>query len=236
MSLLVLQSVTKRYSTGRREEVALSDVSLDVDAGELVAVWGMRRSGRTTLLRVAAGMEPPDEGVVCFAGRQLGRDRSGRLGSEIGYYNVNFVAAQGGAVVDHVAVGLLAHGIPRDRALAQADRALERVGASACADMDPRSLDPTEAARVGIARALVGSPRLLLLDDPANGVDVLHRDALLALVRSIADDGVAVLMTVGELPTVADRVLSMDAGRIRGDVAPQHAPVVPLRPRADRYG
>lgn len=232
----MLQSVTKRYSTGRREEIALRDVSLDVGAGELVAVWGMRRSGRTTLLRVASGMEAPDEGAVCFAGKDLTRDRAELLGTEIGYYNVNFVAAQGGAVVDHVAVGLLARGIPRDRARAQADSALERVGARACADMDPRSLDPVEAARVGIARALVGSPRLLMLDDPTNGVDLLHRDAILALVRSIADEGVAVLMTVGEATTIADRVLSIDAGRVRGDVLPQQAPIVPLRPRANRSG
>lgn len=236
MSLLVLQSVTKRYSTGRREELALRDVSLDIDAGELVAVWGMRRSGKTTLLRVASGMEAPDEGAVCFGGQDLSRDRSGLLGSEIGYYNVNFVAAQGGAVVDHVAIGLLARGIPRARARAQADATLERVGAAACADMDPRSLDPAEAARVAIARALVGSPRLLLLDDPTNGVDVLHRDAILDLIRSIADEGVAVLMTVGEATTVADRVLSIDAGRVRGDVAPEQAPIVPLRPRANRSG
>ncbi|MEX1142649.1 MAG: ATP-binding cassette domain-containing protein [Thermoleophilaceae bacterium] len=234
MSLLVLQSVSKRYSTGRREHIALDDVSLDVEAGELVAVWGMRRSGRTTLLRVAAGMEPPDRGAVCFDGRDLTRDRTGLLGREIGYYNVNFVASQGGTVVDHVAVGLLAHGLGRDRARARADETLDRVGASNCADIDPRSLDPTELARVGIARTLVSEPRLVLLDDPINGIDPLHRDPILTLIRSIADDGVAVLMTVSDVIAVADRLLSIDGGRVRGDVVPASAPVVQLRPSASK--
>jgi ABC-type multidrug transport system ATPase subunit len=237
MSLLVLQSVTKRYSNGRREYVALRDVSLDVGPGELVAVWGLRRSGRTTLLRVAAGMESPDEGTARFEGSDLTRDRDSLLGSRIGYCNVSFMAAQGGAVVDHVAVGLLAHRVPRARARARAYAALERVGASASADLDPRLLDPAELTRVGMARALVTEPRLLLLDDPTNGVDLLSRDPLLGLVRSIADDGIAVLMTVSDVITIADRLLSLDDGELRGDVAPEPAQVVRLRPaRAEPSG
>lgn len=231
MSLLVLQSVGKRYTDGRREHVALRDVSLDIEAGELVAVWGMRKSGRTTLLRVAAGLEPPDHGAVCFDGHDLTSDRTGLLGSEIGYYNVNFVASQGGTVVDHVAVGLLACSLSRDRARACADEMLARVGASSCADADPRSLDPTELARVAIARALICQPRLLLLDDPTNGVDVLQRDPILDLIRAIAQEGTAVLMTVSEATTIADRALSIHNGELHGDVAPEPAAVVPLHPR-----
>lgn len=229
MSLLVLQSVTKRYPAGRRERTALKNVSLDLEAGEFVVVWGLRRSGRTTLLRVASGMEPPDSGTVVFNGEDVARTRRPLLGSDIGYYSINFIAAQGGTVVDHVAVGLLARGIPQAQARVRADAALTRVGAAGCADADPSSLDPNELARVGIARALVGRPRLLLLDDPANGVDLLHRDPLLNLIRSLADEGTAVLMTVGEAVTSADRVLSIDAGELRGEVVPDQAPVLPLR-------
>lgn len=235
MSLLVLDSVTKRYTSTRRERIALRDVSLDVAPGEMVAVWGIRRSGKTTLLRVAAGMEAPDEGAVRFDGRDLRESGPGLLGTQIGYCNVNFMAAQGGTVVDHVAVGLLASGVARDRARARADAALARVDASACADLDPRLLDPGELTRIGIARALVAEPRLLLFDEPTSGIDLLQRDPLLELIRSLADGGIAVLMAVGEAITVADRVLSIDDGELRGDVAPQQASVVPLRrSRAER--
>lgn len=230
MSLLVMHDVTKRYATGRREYVALRSVSLDIDAGELVAVWGLRRSGRTTLLRVAAGIEAADEGVVSFEGRNLARERAAMLGSRIGYANAHFMSAQGGTVVDHVAVGLLASGIPIERARARAYKALERVDASSCAELNPRLLDPAETARVAVARALVTNPRLLLVDDPINGVDLLQRDSILELIRSVADEGVAVLMTVGDVVTMADRMLSIDEGELRGDVAPEQARVVPLRP------
>jgi ABC-type multidrug transport system ATPase subunit len=234
MSLLTLENVTKRFSTGRREHVALRDVSLDIEPGELVGVWGLRRSGRTTLLRVAAGIEAPDEGVVAFAGQDLARDRSGVLGNEIGYTNVQFMPSHGGTVVDHVAVGLLASGIPLDRARGHAYQALARVGAGDCADLDPRLLDPAETARVGLARAIVTKPRLLLVDDPTNGVDLLQRDPILALIRSFADDGVAVVLTVGDIVTIADRMLSIDEGELRGDVAPEPALVVPLRAAVGR--
>lgn len=227
MSLLTLENVTKRFSTGRREHVALRNVSLDVEPREVVAVWGLRRSGRTTLLRVAAGVEAPDEGVVKFDGEDIS-SRSAVLGSQVGYVNVQFMQSQGGTVVDQVAVGLLANGIPLDRARAHAYKILARVDAGDCADLDPRLLDPAETARVGLARALVTNPRLLLVDDPTNGVDLMQRDPILSLIRAVADEGVAVLMTVGDVVTIADRMLSIDDGELRGDTAPEHASVVPL--------
>jgi ABC-type multidrug transport system ATPase subunit len=229
MSLLVLEHVTKRFTSGQRETLALHDVSLDIAAGECVAVYGLRRSGRSTLLRVAAGMLPPDEGAVRFRGDDLARGHAGALGTEIGYCNPGFNPAQGGSVADHVAVALLARGVGRLPARARADAALARTGVTVCANLDPRELHPEELVRAGIARALVTEPRLLLLDEPTNGVDALERDAILELVRSIADDGAAVLMTVGEPVAGADRVLAIDGGELRGQVVPEPAPVVPLR-------
>jgi ABC-type multidrug transport system ATPase subunit len=235
MALLVLQNVTKRYPSARRPRVALNDVSLDVASGELVAVWGVRRSGRTTLLRVAAGMDRPDEGVVLFADRDFNKNCDETLGREIGYCNTIFMDSHGGCVLDQVAVGPLATGLPRNRARARAEGALARVGAAALADECPRWLDPADAIRVGIARALVNEPRLLLLDEPTNGVDLLQRDAIMQLIRSIANEGIAVLMTVGEAVVLADRVLSIDQGELRGDATPEPAPVVPLRkPQKER--
>ena len=234
MTLLSLDHVTKRYTTHRREQVALRDVSLEIDYGELVSVWGMRRSGRTTLLRIAAGIEAPDEGTVCFGGRDIGTGGS-QLGTQIGYTNLNFMATQGSSVVEHIAVSLLARGTPLDRARTRAREMLDRVGAAACADLDAKILDPAEQVRVALARALASEPRLLLVDDPTNGVDVLQRDPLLALIRSIADAGTAVLLTVGEVVTIADRALSIDEGELHGEAVPEGAHVLPLRPAQGQF-
>jgi ABC-type multidrug transport system ATPase subunit len=230
MSLLELVHATKRFASGQRETIALRDVSLELDAGECLAVYGLRRSGRTTLLRVAAGILPLDAGEVRFEGRPLAQ-RSRSLGVEIGYCSASFDPAHGGTVAEHVAVALLARGIGRLRARARADAVLARVGAGACANFDPRELHAEELVRAGIARALVTEPRLLLLDEPTNGVDVLERDGLLELLRAIADEGIAVLMAVGEPVAGADRVLTLDGGRLRGHALPEPARVVPLHRR-----
>lgn len=231
MSLLELREVTKRYALGRLERVALRSVSLDVHPGELVAIWGLRRSGRSTLLRIAAGIEPPDEGTVRFDGRDLNARGARSLGGAIGFCSTGFNPAHGSTVLDHVAIGRLAHGAGRNASRAAASRVLERVGAGHCMGFDPRELDPAEAVRVGIARALVTEPHLLLLDEPTGGVDLLARDPLLQLLRSLADDGLAVLTTVGEAVGGTDRMLAIGDGQLRGEAIPANAPVVPLRPR-----
>jgi putative ABC transport system ATP-binding protein len=232
MSLLVLDRVSKRYASGRRQQMVLRQVSLDVAPGELVGIWGRRRSGRTTLLRVAAGIERPDEGVVRFDGIDLARDRGRILGSQLAYCHMRFGTGRGQDVAEHVAVALLASGISPSRARARAEAVLERAGAASCSALEPRELDATEAVRASIARGLVVEPRMLLIDEPTNGVDLRQRDSILELLRGIADEGVAVVVTAGEMTalTGSDRVLSISDGELRGDAVPTPASVVPLRP------
>jgi len=222
MSLLRLEHVSKRYRSGRREVVALDDVSLEVAAGELVAVWGMPRSGRTTLLRIAAGLERPDGGAVRFGGGVLGiGGQDGGLAAGIGFVQIGLAITGGESILDHVAMPLLARGTAPEHARAAALEQLERVGAAACAPLQLRELEPTERVRVAIAQALVGEPRLLLVDDPTRHVDLLEREAVLLLVRSIADGSVAVLMTTGEAMGVSgvDRALTISGGVLRAEAA-----------------
>jgi ABC-type multidrug transport system ATPase subunit len=230
VSLLALEHVTKRFTSGQRETLALRDVSLELRAGDWVAVSGLRRSGRTTLLRVAAGILPPDEGVVRFEGHDLARRAGQALGIEIGYCSPLFDPAHGGTVSDHVAVGLLARGAGRPRARAQAEDALERVGASDCAHLDPRDLCLEELVRAGIARALATAPRLLLLDEPTSGVEVRERDGVVDLLQGLADRGTAILMTVAEPLAGPGRMLALHGGQLR-EHAPDPEGVVALRTR-----
>jgi putative ABC transport system ATP-binding protein len=234
MSLLVLEEVTRRVRRGAHERTVLRDVSLRLDGGELLAVWGVRRSGRSTLLRVAAGIEPPDAGVVRFAGRPLRARSSDALGSGIGYCQRSRRGGETQEVLDELMLGQLAHGITRPAARARAQTALERTGAGQCAARRMRELDDAEALRVAIARALSLSPLLLVIDEPTKGVDLLERDAILGLLRSLADEGMGVLISAGEATALsgADRALSLADGELRGSVAPELAPVLPLRRQA----
>lgn len=234
MTLLTLEHVNRRHRQGSCERVVLSDVSLDLDAGELVAILGARRSGRSTLLRVAAGIEPPDSGRVSFAGHDLTRSDGYALGGGIGYCRRTPGDTGARDVLDELIVAQLARGTPRSPARAQAFAALQRVGAAECAPNMLRELDSAEMLRITIARSLVLGPSLLVLDEPTAGIDLLERDRILALLRSLADDGIAVLISTGEATALsgADRALSLYDGELRGSVAPELATVVPLHRRA----
>lgn len=221
MSLLTLEHVHKTYRRGSRTVTALDDVSLRVEPGEHVAVWGDRRSGRTTLLRIAAGLEAPDRGMVSFAGNTAG----GR-----GWVQASPLATRQ-AIVDYVGLPLLARGIGAAEARERARQQLAKVGASACAGMRAGELEAADLLRVGLAQALVTGPQLIIVDEPTRDVDVLEREPVMDLLRRVADDGAAVLTTTGEAIGVAgvDRVLTIADGKVRADVARQPATVIPLR-------
>ncbi|HEV2973482.1 MAG TPA: ATP-binding cassette domain-containing protein [Solirubrobacteraceae bacterium] len=231
MSLLSLQGVNKRYTDGPRERVVLRDASLDVEAGELVVVWGLRRSGRSTLLRVASGIEAPDSGLVLFDGRDLAEDGEDVLGGGIGYCRKTLRSNEGATALDEIMVGLLARGVAPAAARSRARSALERTGAEHCDGARLGHLDSAEAVRVALARTLALRPRLLVIDEPVNGIDLMERDGILLLLRSLADQGMAVLASAGE-PTAltgADRAVSLGAGELRAGPQPELAPVVALR-------
>jgi putative ABC transport system ATP-binding protein len=231
MSLLELQEVSKRQRRGRRELVVLRDVSLALETGELAVVLGQRRSGRSTLLRIAAGLERPDTGVVRVRGEDLARSREGLLGDEIGYCQHPPISLQGECAREEVAAGLLARGVGQARARACATAALHRTGAEDCAGFQVAELDCGESLRVALARALVLEPSLVILDEPTKGVELKARDGILRLLRTIADDGIAVLACTGDSTGLsgADRTLVLDDGELRGAITPPLAPVVPLR-------
>ncbi len=224
----MLDHVARGRHDGARERAVLRDVCLELDTGELVAVWGLRRCGRSTLLRVAAGIEPADCGQVLFAGRPLAGARLA-LGGGIGYCARASLDAP--SVLDELLLGQLARGVRGQLARARAYSALARVGAADCAARGPHELDGAEQLRVALARALALDPSLLVVDDPVRGVDLLARAAILALLRSLADEGIAVLIGTDEATALAgaDRALALSDGVLRGASAPELAEVLPLR-------
>src|SRR5580704_6334486 len=196
MTLLELEHISKRLHHGSR--VVLEDLSLVLDVGEMVAVWGERRSGRSTLLRVCAGIERPDAGIVRFAGRDLADRGAQGLGGGISYCHWNFPAVGEQTVLDLLLAAQYARRVPRSVALRCSGEVLHRVGAEPYAALRPEELDTGEAVRVAIARALTSEPRLLVIDEPTLGVELSERDRILQLLRSLADEGIAVLTSTAE--------------------------------------
>jgi ABC-type multidrug transport system ATPase subunit len=230
MSLLALEHVAKRYGNGAGGHVAIRDVSFEIEPRELVAVWGRRRSGRSTLLRVAAGIERPDAGAVHLEGQDI--YRRGAAGLEtIAFCRTTFAPAEGELIIDQLVLGQLSRGVGAPAAREHAREALRRVDAEHLIAVRPGDLDPAERVRVALARAVVRRPRLLVVDEPTIGVDLLARDGILSLLRSLADEGIAVLTSTADAAGLenADRALTLSDGELTGSAAPDRAAVIPLR-------
>jgi ABC-type multidrug transport system ATPase subunit len=228
MSILALSNVSV-LDRARQERLLLSDVCLQLDAGEMVGIWGRRGSGRTTLLRIAAGLQSPHSGQVLFAGRPLRGPAPFNNG--IAFCGPHFRAADAWPVQREIVEVQLARGVSRSAARARTRWALERTGAVHCAERRLRSLPASEATRARLALALTSEPRLMLVDDVIAGVDLAERDAILALLRSLADEGVAILTSTDETPALAgcDRALTLNDGCLEGRLTPDLAEVLPLR-------
>ncbi|HMJ04214.1 MAG TPA: ATP-binding cassette domain-containing protein [Conexibacter sp.] len=242
MTVLSLADVTRRVRAGRETAALLDAVALDVWPGEHVAILGARRQGKTTLLRIAAGIESPDAGVVRLDGDDLGAlprgTRTRRLRA-VGYVPKEWRVARGKPALDHVALPLLAEGRPLVTALAKAHEALERVGATHCAGSSTDELAPVDATRVALAQALVRRPRLLLVDEPGAAAEPDEREELLRLLRTIAGEQpeLALVVTSRDVAGVAGatRVLTLGDGALRGASRPDDAEVLPF-PTRDRPG
>ena len=183
------------------------------------------------MLRVAAGVDRPDTGVVLFEGNDLRARGAAALGGGVGYCQPGVGAPSGRRVIDKVRAGLLARGVPVPEAHARVHEVLERVGVERSGELMLGDLNGGEAVRVAIACALVLGPRVLVIDEPTKGVDLLDRDNILLLLRSLAEDGVAILMSDGDgsgLPD-ADRALSLADGELHGKTSPEIGALLPLQ-------
>jgi ABC-type lipoprotein export system ATPase subunit len=225
--LLSLKGVSKSYWRGPREVKVLQDVSLDIHPGELVAVWGQRRSGKTTLLKLAAGLEEPDKGTVSMSGRELKTltrtEFAGVLRDHVGWAKPTGPPENSGMQVrDYVAMPLLrtySHGEAQRRAA----RALERVGVPECAEQEWGSVADSEQALVAVAHALVREPKVLLVDDQTTSLDDLQREEVMELLRSLAEQhDMGVLVTVPDMAEMmrAHRIRSLSSGRLLAPADP----------------
>ncbi len=219
--LLALHGVDKSYRRGGRRLRVLADASLEVGSGEVGAVVGSRDEGKTTLLKIAAGIEQPDAGEVMLGDLNLAvlldGERSRLLGSEIAWTNREGTGVKL-EVLDCLALPLaMGRGHGRREARSIATKALERVGATACAQRRWVELSDWERVLVGFARGIVCGPRLLVLDSVIDGLGMRRtREAGELLLALTAEVGCGVLMSCTDLEAalIADRVWSLESGRL----------------------
>lgn len=218
--LLSLRKVSLVFPRGGRHYVrVLADVDLDLYSGELLAVMGAHAQGKTTLLRLAAGVQPPDHGTVAFDGIELAglsdRARSALLAGELALLEHRRPELDL-RVIELVALPLL-RGMGRRRAYASAAQTLERVGLVECGAQRWDSLADSERALLTLARGIVRRPRLLLLDDLMAGLGLGAGEQIGRLLRELSrEHGFAALLTVSDADATGwcDRVATLAGGEL----------------------
>jgi putative ABC transport system ATP-binding protein len=238
-ALLSLSGVGKSHWRGSRPIPVLHDVSFALRAGDFAAILGDRKMGKTTLLRIAAGIDVPDEGEVAFDGRPLrgmpDARRAELWASELACV-WNGAAWPARKVLDTVTVPLLGRGVTRRDARRRASEELARWDIGDAAGAMLHELSDAELLRVAFAEALVRRPRVLLADDPTETLNLMERNQVLAnLQRVVREERIAVLITATDASGAAgiNRLLVLVGnGELREAQSPHAASVVPLPARA----
>ena len=226
--LLSVKNVVKSYPRpgGEAPTPVLRGVDLDVVAGEFVSLMGSSGSGKTTLLNLVGGLDTADTGSIEVEGTQLrdlgDKDRSTFRLRKIGFVFQFFNLLPNLTVAENISLPLLFLGHPEKEALAQARAIAVEVGLG---DKLPRlvhQLSGGEMQRVGIARALVHRPRLLLADEPTGNLDSRTGETILQLLRATGlSHGVTIIMATHDQQAAdaSDRVIRMVDGQVVGDGA-----------------
>lgn len=206
--MLQMGHVSKTYRTDTVQTHALKDLSLGIEEGEFVAVTGPSGSGKTTFLNIAGLLETFDSGEYRLDGEDISHLSDGEMSrlrnEKIGFIFQNFNLIPDLNIFDNVDVPLRYRGFPAAERRKRIESALERVGLGGRAKHLPSQLSGGQQQRAGIARALAGSPRFLLADEPTGNLDSQMADGVMELLEEINATGTTVVMVTHD-PALARR-------------------------------
>ena len=207
-SLIQVSNLVKTYQMGDVEVQALRNVSLTIDAGEMVAIMGPSGSGKSTLMNILGCLDTPDSGAYTLGGEdvsQLSDDQQARIrGRRIGFVFQQFNLLPRTPAIKQVALPLMYAGLGRAERLEKARAALTRVGLGDRADHRPDELSGGQQQRVAIARALVNEPNIILADEPTGALDTHTGEEILTLFEELNRQGITVIVITHD-PDVAAR-------------------------------
>ena len=216
MSIISFSHVTKKYPG---DVVALADLTLSINEGELVFLTGPSGAGKSTLLKLIAGIERPTGGVLLVSGqdmRKLNRTTLPFLRRKLGLILQQHRLLHDRNVLDNVMLPLIVTGASPQEAQQRAMVALERVGLDAKALATPMSLSGGEQQRVSIARAIVHKPRIILADEPTANLDRASAKGVIDMLHTFNSAGVTCIISTHDerLLQGADRVFELTRGKV----------------------
>jgi ABC-type lipoprotein export system ATPase subunit len=220
--VLEARGITKTVGSGRGARRVLDGVSIDVDAGEVVAVLGRSGSGKSTLLHLLGALDRPDGGRIVLAGQDLTSQRPRALARtrlrHVGFVFQSFhlieeLSGEENVLLPARLPGALRGGEQRAR------RLIGELGLTEIAGRRPYELSGGEQQRLAIARALVNDPELVLADEPTGNLDQDNGATVLALLRNLRRRAVVIVTHEPEAAAIADRVLYLRDGRLAAEEA-----------------
>jgi putative ABC transport system ATP-binding protein len=225
-----VRGVVKDFGSGETRVRALHGIDLDICPGELTYLVGESGSGKTTLISIMAGIMYPSEGSVSvFQTPIYDLGENGLVTFRLS--NIGFIFQQYNLIptltaAENASVPLIAAGVDRASAVAQAAETLERLNIGQLADRLPRQMSGGQQQRVAIARALVHRPKLIVCDEPTAALDASSGRRVMDLLGAVAlesERAVIIVTHDNRVFDLADRIIDIEDGRIVGDRRPDKA-------------
>ena len=218
--MLSMRDLSRVYRTDTIETTALDGVNLDIADGEFVAIMGPSGCGKSTLLNVIGMLDSPSSGSYVFDGVEVAGLPEAKLADvrkkNLGFIFQSFNLVDELSVRENVELALLYHDVPSAERRRRADEVMDKVGIGHRAKHRPSQLSGGQQQRVAVARALVGSPKLILADEPTGNLDTSHGDEVMKMLQQLNREGSTIVM-VTHSPAHADyagRVVSMLDGKV----------------------
>ena len=235
--MIMFNQVNKWYGAYQ----ALTNLSAEINPGEVVVVCGPSGSGKSTLIRTVNRLEPIDDGQIVFDGTDIhgSSTRLNQLRTRIGFVFQSFNLFPHVSVAENIMMSpMKVLGVKRGEARRQAGELLERVGLAHKADAYPAQLSGGQQQRVAIARALAMKPPVMLFDEPTSALDPEMVGEVLSVMRGLAQEGMTMMCVTHEMNfarEVADTIWFMDQGQILEKSQPEQFFTQPQHPRAQRF-
>ena len=218
--MIEMHGLTKAYRTADIETTALSNINLEVKAGEFIAVMGPSGCGKSTLLNVLGMLDSPDSGRYAVNGEDVADYSESKL-AEIRKLNIGFIFQSFNlvdemSVAENVMLPLLYQKVPAAEREQRVQSVLVRVGIAHRANHRPQQLSGGQQQRVAVARAVVTNPKLILADEPTGNLDTTNGEEVLELLSQLNVDGTTIIMVTHDQGHAdhASRVVHMLDGRV----------------------
>ena len=219
--LIRVDHVRKVYRMGEERVVALDDVSLDIYKGEFVCFLGTSGSGKSTFLNMVAGLEKPTKGEIWIGKVPIHKLNEAQVTifrqKNIGFIFQAYHLMPSMTALENVALPLMLKGVPKDERIPAAEKAMEQVGLKGYESRRPNQMSGGQQQRVGIARALVGKPKIIFADEPTGNLDSRTTKEVMDLIsRMVKENGQTLILVTHDrsIADYADKIVTIQDGNI----------------------